>query len=544
MKSFIDTTALKLIVLYGMLIILAGCQKENRSDDLEPARIFKPGTVSVKTEQTSAQVTWTAPLLSSGQKLTYVAEFSQDTTFATKEFTLTSDTIGVKVTDDKLQVRKKYWVRVKANAFGDQPESKWAQSSGFTISGLQLFQPVRELEIKETGTTLRFAPTAGLTKITLTPAGGAAVDVALTAADASTGIKVVSGLTAGTAYAAELFLGSRSVGLTSFTTLPVTVYSVVLNPGDDLAAAINNAANNAVIGLNPGTYNATAAAIFITGKFVTVRSTSYDPKNTKVNFKEFDLKGTGAGVRFAGIEFDGAAPGNAAYFINLVGLGSDAEAANFSSITVENCIVHNTSNCFIRANRAAVNLHKIDLIKVTNTLAYDNAIGSTYDYFTLDKLAFGRLEITKSSMYNLARNLINCTTTLTGVQPVIIVDQCTINNLGTDAARYILLDANANPVTFTFTNNIVANVPRTGGVQSAAVRASASTIAFSNNNLFKFVTTPGGTTNITLPTTAANNRSVDLGWTAATTDFTLPAGSELRTASTTSAAVGDPRWAY
>jgi hypothetical protein len=182
--------------------------------------------------------------------------------------------------------------------------------------------------------------------------------------------------------------------------------------------------------------------------------------------------------------------------------------------------------------------------KVINTIGYDNPV-STYDYFTLDKLAFNRLDVTKSTFYNLSRSIINCTTVLTGLpSPVIVIDQCDFNNLGSDATKYVILDANTNPVNFTMQNSIIANVPRVAGVAAAAIRASVGTVAFNNNNVFKFVTTPSGTTTVTLPSTAANNKTVDLGWTATTTDFTLPATSELRTFSTSSAAIGDPRWAY
>jgi hypothetical protein len=527
-----------------LLLITSGCKKVNTSTDLSTPRLFKPGAITVSAGQTSAKISWVVPLFASGQKLSYTAEFSKDTLFATTDFTLTTDTAGVTATDDKLAVRQKYYVRVKANAYADQPESKWMESSGFSISGTQLFQPVRELEIKETSVTLRFTPTVGLNKITLTPATGQAVNVALTTTEAAAGLKVLTGLAPATKYSAELFLDTKSKGFLTFTTLPVTVYSVTLNPGDDLAATIAAAANNAIIGLNPGTYNLTAIATPILNKTITLKSTSYNPKDTKVNFKEFTLKGTGAGIKVSGIEFDGIAPGSASYFINLTGAVADADAAQFTSITIENCIIHNTANCLIRANRAAVGAHKIDFIKVTNTIGYDNPV-STYDYFTLDKLAFNRLDVTKSTFYNLSRSIINCPTVLTGLPaPVMVIDQCDFNNLGSDATKYVILDANTNPVTFTMQNSIIANVPRVAGVAAAAIRASVGTVSFNNNDVFKFVTTLGGTTAVTLPATATNNRTTDLGWNATTTDFTLPATSDLRTFSTTGAAIGDPRWTY
>lgn len=548
MKKFLNINRYTSLIAFGILLLIAaGCKKVNTTDNLESPRLFQPGGLTVAAGQTSAKVTWSTPLFGSvtSKKLSYTAQFSRDTTFATVEFTLASDTTGVTITDDKLLVRQKYWVRVKSNATADQAESKWIESSKFSISGPQLFSAIRELEIKETEVTLRFTPnTIGLVKITMTPATGAAVDVALSAADIAAGIKVITGLTPGTAYSAELF-DTKSKGYLTFTTLPLTVYTTVLNSGGDLATAIANAATGAVIGLNPGTYSLTSVATAILQKSITIKGTSYNPKDTKVLFKEFTLKGTGAGITLANIEFDGAAPGSAAYFINCTGAVADADASTFTSVTVDNCIVHNITNCFIRANRAAVNLHKIDFIKVNNTLVYDITSSSTYDLFTLDKLNFNRLDITKSTMYNLGRSIINCPTVLTQTpSPIIVINQCDFNNLGTDATKYVILDANANPVNFTMNNSIMANTPRLSGVNAASVRATASTITFNNNNFFKFVTTVGGSTVVSNPTQAANNSTVDLGWTATTSDFTLPAGSALRSSSTIGGAIGDPRWAY
>ncbi|WP_170113600.1 DUF4957 domain-containing protein [Mucilaginibacter yixingensis] len=543
MKNSVKTKYTLVVAALALLAGLAGCKKMNTSDISGPERLFKPGAVKVSAGQTAAQVTWTNSILTSGGKYTYTAQFSRDTTFATVDFTMKSDTTGVTATNDSLKVRTKYWVRVKTNAYQNQPESKWAESSAFQISGEQYFLAVRELEIKETSVTLRFTNTPGLSKITLTPAQGAATDVALSAADLTAGLKVITGLNANTAYNAELYAGTKSKGYTTFTTLPLTVYTTILNAGADLNAAVSAAANGDVIGLNPGTYTASATNTIFLLKNVTIKSTSGNPSDTKVLFKEFTLKGNGAGLKLSGIECDGA--GTAAYFINLTGAVADADAATFSNVTVENCYVHNITTCFLRANRAALAAHKIDYIKVTNTVAYDNAV-SSYDFFTLDKLTFNSLSVTKSTFYNLSRSLVNSTTTQPAGTPApsISFDRCTINNLGTDASKYVLVDVNANPATIAFTNCIMGNVPRSGGVAAAAIRGSASTITFSNNNEFKFVTTPGGTTAITLPTNAAFNQTVDPGWTATTTDFTLAQDSPLRIASPTAGPIGDPRWAY
>jgi len=546
MKKIFNLNYYTLLIAFGsVLLIAAGCKKINTSENLDTPRIFKPGSLSVAAGQNSAKVTWTAPLFGAlTGKLKYTAEFSQDTTFATTEFTLTSDTLGVTASDDKLAVRKKYWVRVKASADG-QADSKWIESSKFSITGTQLFQTIRETEIKETSVTLRFTPTTGLAKITMTPATGAATDVTLSAADAAAGIKVVTGLTPNTAYSAELF-DTKSKGYVTFTTLPLTVYTVTLNPGDDLAAAIASAANNAVIGLNPGTYTVSAAISPIISKTITLKSTSYNPKDTKINFKEFTLKGTGAGLNIVGIECDGTG-GAAAYFINCTGVAADAELCTYTNVTVDNCIIHGVTTAFFRGNRgAAAGDYKITAINIKNTLAYDIASLLNFTCITLDKMQFSALNITKSTFYNFGNQLITAATTLSTATPTITIDQSTFNNFGA-SSKNAIMNASANPVNVIVTNSIFGNIPRPAGAVPAAVinaTATSTSITFANNNIFKATTAVGGTTVVTLPASAANNQAIDLGWIYTTTDFTLPVGSSLRTSSTIGGAIGDPRWTY
>lgn len=535
------------LILLSAMAFMASCKKDDPNKDLAPPRLFKPSGISVKTTATSAKITWTPSLFSTGQKLTYTAQFSQDSTFATSEFSLQADTAGLTVTDDKLTIRKKYYMRLKANAYNDQPESNWVISSGFTIIGEQFFLPVRDLELKETSVTLRWTVTAGLTSIALGPKGATATSYPISASEVVAGIKVFTTLTAGTDYTAELFAGTKSKGLLNFSTPAATAYTIILNSGADLVAAVNAAANNAVIGLNPGTYSAGSSNFNLIQKTVTIKSTSGNPTDTKVNFKEFDLKGNGAGINFAGIELDGTASGSL-YFINPTGVLADAEKCAYTQVTLNNCIVHGATTSFMRANRgSAGGDYTIDNITVKNCIIYDMATTLGYSFLHLDKLQFNKLTFSQTTMYNIGRELLSCSTALTSTPPTITFDYCTINNFGAQAL-YVLMDANANPVKFNMTNSIIANVPRPAGtVQGVVLRANGagSATVFNNNNTFNF--TNGSGAALTYPTAniiMIGNQSVSLGWTATTTDFTLPTSSPLRTASNVSTPIGDPRWTY
>lgn len=550
MKKMIDQLGFKLMMLSLMALAIASCKKE---DDLpaEPARIFKPSDVKITSGETSAKLTWTLPLMSTGKTLKYSVDFSTDSLFATVNYTTTTDTAGVTVTDDNLAVRTKYYARVKANATESQPESKYVRSSAFQLTGIQLFAAIRDNEIKETTAKLYFAKTPGLTSIVLTPATGAAVTVPLSNSEATVdGFKAITGLTAGTKYTAELFAGTKSKGLVTFTTLAPTVYTVKLNPGDDLAAAISNAANGAVIGLNPGTYNISAASTFITQKTITLKSTSGDPKDTKVNYKEFDIEGTGAGVTLSGIEFDGTA-GASLYFINFIGSqASNGAAATFTNVTVDNCIVHGSTTSFLRGDRGtAARDFKITAITVNNSIVYDMGANGSSAYYTfhVNKMQFNTLTVSKSTFYNAGPGLVTASTTYAGdVIPTVAISNSTFNGFGGNA-KYALLDASANPINFTIVNSILANTPKSGTVNAAAIRGTGagSTLKISNSNYFNLSSALTGGTALTFGTaTLASNQSLNTGWTATTTDFTLPAGSVLRTAGSTGGPIGDPRWTY
>lgn len=109
-----------------------------------------------------------------------------------------------------------------------------------------------------------------------------------------------------------------------------------------------------------------------------------------------------------------------------------------------------------------------------------------------------------------------------------------------------LIDLNANAISVTIRNSIIGNIPYPGQtVGNNLMRVTNSTVTITHSNTFKFSNGAATPVALTIPATVAqtNNKTIDLGWTSATTDFTLPPGHELRTSGTTGGAIGDPRWA-
>lgn len=538
-------------ILSWLLLVVAvyslSCKKKDYNDGLEAPRLFKPQGISVKTTANTATVTWSAPLLSTGLPLSYTAELSQDSTFATSELSITTDSTSILLTEEKMKLRQKYYVRIKANGYENQPESKWERSSSFAVNGEQWFFPIRDVELIENAVTLRWTPNPDFTTIVLVVNKGTPVVYPLSATEKSTGVKQFTGLIADTTYITELFQDTKSKGYLVFKTPAPVKYSVVLNAGDDIAAAINAAANNDIIGLNPGAYSAGSTNYNVVQKTVTLKSLSNNPADTKVNFKEFTLRGNGAGVNLEGIELDGTASG-AGYFLNLTGISSDKEICNYTQITVSNCIVHAVTTSFFRANRGTnAGDYSMNQIIIKNALVYDIGSALNYSFFHLDKLAFNTMQVTKSTFYNAGRQLLTTSTLLASI-PTITIDYCTLNNFGAGGTINAIMNAGSNPIKLNITNSIVANVPRPGGtVKTEAINATGAGtgIVFSNNNYFNF--TNGSGTALTFPATnitMVGNNTLNLGWTTSTTDFTLPANSVLRTVSSTGGAIGDPRWTY
>lgn len=546
-------------ILNGLLFIMlciaiASCKKDEFDPSVDLSRQFLPTELKIDAKETQVRISWSRALFTtSSDSVSYTVLVSTDSTFASTSEIITkvTDTASIILTDDDLVVKQKYFALIKTNGRGTTADSKWGRTPAFSITGEQIFSPVLPSEIKDKSVILRWRNTLDLTKIRLIPATGSVMEIALTPSDITDNFKLITGLTPQTSYTAEIYQGTKLKGTTTFVTPEPSIFTVILDPGADLIAAVNDAANGDVIGLNPGVYNAEANLVFAQ-KNVTIQSVSGNPGDTKVNFKEVVLAGSGAGAVLKGIEFDGAAY-SASYFINLVGgVGNDAGAATFSSIVVDNCNVHNLANCIMRANRAANGDHKINSIKFTNSKAYDISPGASYVTFTLEKLEFKTMELSNSTFYNIGRTFISAGTTLpsSATKPSVLIDQCTFNNFGSGGSNrnYLIIDANANPIDFVLRNSILANSPMTGGaIGNAALRATASTsmVSVTNNNIFKLTNGASPAVDLTFPNyaTPANLKTIDLGWTASTTDFSLPADSDLRTSGTTGGVIGDPRWA-
>lgn len=536
MKKFLKklTSSVIPVVLLGLIAV--ACDKDIQ--DLEPMRMFTPaGAIKSISSVDQVKLAWNPSLYTTQSSgVTYTVEVAADTLFATPILlSVQTDTSGVVLTDDQLEVRKNYYARIKANSLGERPESKWVVSNRFRIRGEQIALPTYGPEIKATSVVLRWIPTQGITRIVLTPLQGTPVEVTVTPEAAAEGKMLVTGLQPNTTYNFEIYAGNKSKGFGKITTKGVVSYTVTLEPGADLGAALAASANGDIIALQPGEYNLTST-VLIQGKYVTVVSVSGNPADTRINFKQFDVRDNGGGLKFSGLDLNG---GGSDYFFNLVG-----GAADLRNFIVENSIVRNVKHSFMRGNRANNNDFKADTIKISNSLIFDVASSGSYSFLMIDEMEFISLELTNSTFRNVGRQLISWASNLTMSQtPVILINQSTINNFG--FRDYPLLDTRDNTVKFTVRNSILANIPTSGTIGENLVRAGGSSeLLIANNNFFNLTNGSGAPLVFPANATERNNLEVDLGWGAATTDFSLPANSPVRSASTSGGPLGDLRWIY
>jgi len=529
-------------------------------EDAALNRAFTPSGLSVRTVKDSAIFKWNMPVYGNGKALKYTLELAKDSLFSTIDYTRIADTTGAVVLDPEIELNTRYFYRVKVNEYKGTAASMYLNSStAFRLTGQQYFRVIRDFEITENTALFHWfqnTNTAGLTKIVLTPSltNSSAITAEITGSDIAAGMKNIVGLTPDMRYTVQLFAGNKSKGILNITTAKPVVFTTVLSPTDNLATAITAAANGDVIGLNPGTYNLTGIT-YITQKSITIRSVANDPGTTKIKSREINLVGDSAGVSLAGIDFDGNYSGTSygTAFMQLMGTqAATGTKAAFKAIKIENCIIHDYLRCILRGNYgAAANDQKIESVSINNSRIYnvDQANAQGYYMFSLEKLLISKLSFTKSTFYNLGQGMINMGTNLSStIVPAISLDYCTFNNFG-GGNKYLFIDANANKIVYTFNNSIVANTPISGTIQAAAFRASASgnVLAFSNNNYFNLRLTSGGAAVTLTGLAQANDISIDLGWTAATTNFKLVDAlefSKVFSASSNGSTVGDPRWAY
>lgn len=529
------TKFLKLIPVILLGALAFAC--EDDPDKLEPMRMFTPaGDVKAVSGETQVKLTWPASLYTTNSSgATYTVEVATDTLFQTPiVLSVQTDTAGVVFTDEQLEVRQKYFARIKANALGERAASKsWAVSSGFMIRGEQIFQPLLTSDITDRGVLLKWNERQGLTRIVLTPQNAAGepagepIEVELTADDLADNMKLVTGLSASTTYKAEIFRSNRLMGYLTFTTnapvvgnvIDLTGFTqrpsvmqdtlsdiesgsiVVLKKGMTYTISSSVDLDRSVTIMSENTVNPDKATILFSSNFNIAEGSEID----SLVFKDVHLKGTNYGGNYV-FNID-----NASTVGKIKFEGSRAEIfrgiarIKTGGVTVDKFIVNNSV---------------IDSVSNYGVLTIDNS-GATVNNIVFSNSTFYKIERPIVSKSNASS---------------IIIENSTFND-APESTRY-LIDFNSNNVTggIIFRNNIVGRGKKVGDDNAVkGIRAGSSTLITSSGS---YATSDYNATGNLIPNlTVYNGTATDLFQNPKNGNFTI---KDPNFAGKSSA--GDPRW--
>ncbi|WP_162053323.1 DUF5123 domain-containing protein [Pontibacter pamirensis] len=528
----------KILKLVPVLLLGAlGFACEDDVEKLEPMRMFTPaGDVKAISGETQVNLTWPASLYTTNSSgATYTVEVAADTLFETPIIlSVQTDTAGVVFTDEQLEVRQKYFARIKANTLGDRPESKsWAVSSGFMIRGEQIFEALLNSSITDRGVLLKWREREGLTKIVLTPqsaAGepaGTPIEVDLTGEDLAVRTKLVTGLDASTTYRAEIFRDSRLMGYLTFTTNAPVVGNVIDLTGftqrpsvlEDTLLQIESGSivllkkgvtytisstlnlDRSVTIMSENTVSPDKATIFFTSNFNVAEGSQID----SVVFKDVVMRSSDYGGKYV-------------FNINKP---TDIGKIKFDAVHAE------IFRGIVRLQSAGIN---VDEFSVVNSVM-DSL--SNYGVLTIDNAGANVNDILfrNSTFYKIERVM-----TSKAGSASIIIENSTFND-APEATRY-LIDYNSNDVSggITFRNNIVGRGKKVGEDNAVnGIRTGSSTLITSSGS---YATSDYNATGNQIPNlTVYSGTATDLFQDPKNGNFTIKDPSFAGAGS-----AGDPRW--
>ncbi|WP_281226223.1 DUF4957 domain-containing protein [Flavobacterium aquiphilum] len=460
-----------LLAILLMALAFTSCEDYNVPllEDIGASRVFSPiGLTAKVTNQTTVTLSWT-PVANTDH---YVVDFSADD----PNFTTIYKTINV--TDKELPVSvaleglTNYSIRVKAVSSTGLDDSKYSTITAQTLSE-QLFLATVDGDIQATKAVLRWVPNSNVTNITLTPGN---INHVITAAEKTSGIATVTGLTGETTYNASLMNGTKLRGTKTFKTAVDIGDGILIHPTDDLNDKITNAASGAKLYLEPGDYTVYKGVVTLTKPISIYGLRSYDKPKVHLNFnlaagatdlklQDLDIKGDGVALASSDvIKIDATA----------------SSGGNYGDILITGCNIHDCNRLIYGNFASKVNSFKIDNSILTNFST------SSADFIDFRLAYVATISLTNSTFNNCvtARDFIRVDAAAgysgTGLTTNVLVDKCTISNKGmtvaTNRMLYLRFLNNVSIVRNTlFADNSLA-------IYSNQTNTAAPT--FLNNNYF------------------------------------------------------------
>jgi len=374
-----------IVVLGGLLTFgVNGCK-----DDIDPliteintVRPFAPVGLEARVRnQVDLELSWNA----NGDMDEYIVEIFQDSLqFAGDP--IISDVIndiplnGTITYTQSLAGNTRYSARVKAVVVGE-PESTWATVTERT-NPEQIFLVGSEIAEDTYGTVFWMAGKE-VSGFLIVPGN---IIRPISSAEKAAGEATITGLTGATDYTVIIYNGSNNRGTTTFS----TIKQADLTPLDDVAAAMDAAAEGATLVLAPGTYNlgdyTLAKSIALEGQKINDIPIVVGRFQSDVTIASFSVKN---------IHFQGD---NGAYsqFFNAA-----AATCNVGVLQIDGCEISGYSNNIIYNNSGAT----YGDISITNSYIHDIE-GGGGDGFDFRGGVVGSLTVENTTITNGIRTLL------------------------------------------------------------------------------------------------------------------------------------------
>jgi len=514
-----------IIIAVSLAAGAAACKKP-MVERFVPPRMFTPTELNISQGDTAATLSWPASLFSSGSSVGYTLEISQDSSFqSTADLSLTVDTTFRTVSDDTLKDRTPYFARIRANATDASTASNWlVASKSFSLVGVQIFQPVQYADILDVEVILRWTPTPGVDRIVLTPAGGDTTGVPISDADNTAGMKLIRGLTGSTTYTAEIFAGTRSKGIVSFTTRSsVTGNSIIDLRGIAdpmvLVDTLPQIPDGSIVLLDRGSTYTVPVAYTLDRSVSIMSGLGFGDPATILLSNNFDATGNIDSVLFSDVTI--ANDGNSSYFMNV------GHVASIGTLTIENCNTRGVfNNSFIRLKTSG---DDIASLVIRNCVIDSFGVASKYAVLYANASSNAKIdniEIDNSTFYSFYYFIRQDGIAGTSLN----ITNCTFNDM-VNQGGYFVNYSGTFPATFTINNSILGRVSdpaNSNGMKSTTTAVLANTYqtsdcVFSANPLLGSISYAG--------------TSYDLFTDPDHGNFTIKDGGFAGAGNT-----GDPRW--
>jgi hypothetical protein len=408
--NYLGQLMIAAVIAFG----LAACEEEVDPSDFTLSRNFSVSTITAAQAETKVTLSWPAALFTTPGSVSYhVAISDSPGSFSNPTYEKTTTELNLVVTDDALAVRKDYFAQITTIGAEGTSDSKATVFGPFRITGEQFLFPVTTDKVIDTAVKLDWKISADLTKLVLTPPGGAPVEFTLTAAEKAAGTKQINGLTGATAYTAEIYAGTKNKGIIQFTTkaglvgniIDLRNISVVTKP-NILTDTLPDISSGSIVLLKRGLqYGISSTANFNFNKSVTIQS-GMDFGTDLASLRMSAAFNVVAGsvidsIVFKDLNIKGGRPNRGSYDADYI-MNANA-AATISKVRLENCNVNILRGVFrgqaagagVKYGSYFINNCKIDSIKDFAVAAANNTS------------AFATIRITNSTFYRIRKLIIH-----------------------------------------------------------------------------------------------------------------------------------------